>query len=153
MAKTNKRRVKRGRGNTKRFFKNLLRLHNKDAPIGFESKDILDMPANMPVTKKPSDEKRNRRFTRSDVIASAFDFDTYKGAKYGPNNSNSSISTAPSTDNNSLLNEIPNSKINFNPEYYDSRNVEDVEDINISFGGKRRKTNKRRYKNKKYNNL
>jgi hypothetical protein len=131
MAKTNKRRVKRGRGNTKRFFKNLLRLHNKDAPVGFESKDILDMPANMPVTKKPSDEKRNRRFTRSDVIASAFDFDTYKGAKYGPNNSNSSLSTESES------------------KSYDSQKNLDLNDIGLSFGGKRRKTNKRRYKNKK----
>lgn len=144
MAKTNKRTNKKGRGNTKRFFKRLF--GKNDAPIGFESKDILDTQANMPVKIKPIYNNK-KRFTRSSVIASAFDSDTYKGAKYGPNNSNSSISTAPSTDNNSLLNEIPDSKINFNPEYYDIRNADD---INISFGGKRRKTtkrsNKRRYK-------
>jgi len=81
-----------------------------------------------------------------------FDSDTYSGPKYGPNNSNSSISTS------SLLNELdeePSAKIKFNPEYYDNRNGSPTnendnsptneKDIDIGIGGKR-KTKKRKYK-------
>ena len=142
MAKTNKRKNKRfgkkGKGKTSRFFKELFNI--KDAYISPESENILDKQADMLSKVKPYPKKE--KFTRGKVIASALGFnnDEYSGPKYGPNNSNSSIST---------LDEEPSAKINFNSEYYDSRNgsptTVDENEINIGFGGKR-KTKKRKYK-------
>jgi hypothetical protein len=52
-----------------------------------------------------------------------------------------------------LLDKEPSNKINFNEEYYNSRNNSpinidekdiDVEDINVSIGGKKRKYKKRK---------
>lgn len=142
MAKTNKRKRfgKKGRGRTSRFFKNLF--GRQTAPVSFEQKDILDESANIPVKEKPFYKKG--KLTRGKVIASALGLnDEYIGPQYNSNSSsNSSID---------ILNEEPSSKINVNSEYYDSRNGSPttVNDINIRFGGKRKRTTrkvKRRYK-------
>jgi len=142
MAKTNKRKRfgKKGRGKTSRFFKNLF--GRLTAPVSFEQKDILDESANIPSKEKPVYKKR--KLTRGKVIASVLGLnDKYVGSQYNSNSSsNSSID---------ILNKEPSSKINFNPEYYDSRNGSPttVDDINLGFGGKRKSTTrkiKRRYK-------
>jgi len=141
MAKTNKRKRfgKKGRGRTRfNILKNLF--VRKTAPVSFEQKDILDESANIPVKEKPVYKKD--KLTRGKDIAPGLN-DEYIEPQYNSNSSsNSSID---------ILNEEPSAKINFNSKYYDSRNGSPttVDDINIGFGGKRKRTTrkvKRRYK-------
>ncbi len=134
--RTKRNRKQKGKGKTSRFFKNLI--GRKTAPIMPENNEEIQN-INLKVSEKPTNIKgtRKRFFNR-----------LFSSPSISPISSNNS-----STSNMDLLDEEPSNKINFNEKYYNSRNNSpinidekdiDVEDVNLTIGGKKRKYKKRK---------
>lgn len=121
--RTKRYRRQRGRGKTSRFFKNLIR--NTNAPIMPENNED-QQNIQLKVSEKPYVKGTRRKF-------------------FNKLFSSPSISPISSTNNIDLLDEEPPNKINFNEDYYNSRNNSpvNVTDIGITFGGKKRRKYKK----------
>jgi len=132
--RTKRNRKQKGKGRTSRFFKNLI--SRKTAPIMPENNEEIQN-INLKVSEKPTNIKgtRKRFFNR-----------LFSSPSISPINSNNNID---------LLDKEPSTnKINFNEEYYNSRNNSpinldidekdiDVDDVNLTIGGKKRKYKKK----------
>jgi hypothetical protein len=130
--RTKRNRKQKGKGRTSRFFKNLI--SRKTPPIMPENNEEIQN-INLKVSEKPTNIKGTRKKFFNRLFSSP------------------SISPVSSNNNIDLLDKEPSNKINFNEEYYNSRNNSpinidekdiDVEDINVSIGGKKRKYKKRK---------
>ncbi len=130
--RTKRYRKQRGRGKTSRFFKNLTRRTN--IPIMPEDNEELEN-IKLKVSEKPSVKGTRRRFFNRLL--------------------NPSILPISSTGDMDLLDEEPTNKISFNENYYNSRNNSpinidvdkkdiDIEEIDVTIGGKKRKYKKRK---------
>ena len=132
--RTKRNRKQKGKGRTSRFFKNLI--SRKTPPIIPENNEEIQN-INLKVSEKPTNIKgtRKRFFNR-----------LFSSPSISPINSNNNID---------LLDKEPSTnKINFNEEYYNSRNNSpinldidekdiDVDDVNLTIGGKKRKYKKK----------
>jgi len=123
--RTKRNRKQKGKGRTSRFFKNLI--GRKTAPIMPENNEEIQN-INLKVSEKPTNIKGTRKRFFNRLFSSP------------------SISPVSSNNNMNLLDKEPPNKINFNKEYYNSRNNSpiniDVEDIDVTIGGKKRKYKK-----------
>lgn len=141
MPKRRTKRRQKGKGKTNRFFKNLI--SRKNVPIIPENNEEIEN-IRLKVSEKPHIKGTRKRFFNK----------LFSSPSISPINSNNS-----STSDINLLDEEPSNKINFNEEYYNSRNNSrnnspinlnidktdiDVEGINLTFGGKKRKYKKRK---------
>lgn len=132
--RTKRNRKQKGKGRTSRFFKNLI--SKKTAPIMPENTEEIQN-INLKVSEKPTNIKGTRKRFFNRLFSSP------------------SISPVSSNNNMNLLDEEPPNIINFNEDYYNSRNNSpinldidekdiDVEDVNLTIGGKKRKYKKRK---------
>jgi hypothetical protein len=130
--RTKRNRKQKGKGRTSRFFKNLI--SRKTPPIMPENNEEIQN-INLKVSEKPTNIKGTRKKFFNRLFSSP------------------SISPVSSNNNIDLLDKEPSNKINFNEEYYNSRNNSpinidekdiDVEDVNLTIGGKKRKYKKRK---------
>ena len=132
--RTKRNRKQKGKGRTSRFFKNLI--SRKTPPIMPENNEEIQN-INLKVSEKPTNIKGTRKRFFNRLFLSP------------------SISPVSSNNNIDLLDEEPTNNINLNEEYYNSRNNSpinldidekaiDVEDVNVTIGGKKRKYKKRK---------
>lgn len=125
--RTKRNRKQKGKGRTSRFFKNLI--SRKTAHVMPENNEEIQN-INLKVSEKPTNIKGTRKRFFNRLFSSP------------------SISPVSSNNNINLLDEEPSTIINFNEDYYNSKNNShvniDVKDINLTIGGKKRKYKKRK---------